>query len=445
MSPPPNAPTAARPLRIAYLATGAAGMYCGSCIRDNRVAATLLAQGRDVFLLPLYTPLKTDEPDVSRDVVYYGGINVYLEQRFRFFRRLPAAMTRILDAPGLLRRVMRWSGKVRPEDLGALAVSVLRGEHGPQKPELDKLIEALRQLRPSLVQLPNLPLIGIAPALRRELGVPVLCTLSGEDIFLDALAEPYRDQAFRLIRDAARHVQAFISVTSYYADFAAQHFALPRERIHVVPMGIAWQDFDGPADRPERPFQIGFLARICEAKGLHHLCDALVHLRREGRDCRVIAAGYLAAADKPYLIRVLNSLEQAGVADSFQYLGEITREQKVALLRSVHAFSVPTVYHEAKGLPVIEALAAGTPVVQPAHGSFPELIEATRGGLLYDPGDPAATRRLAESIARLMDNPALREELGRQGQRGVRERFSDEVMAAQTWALYERYCTADSS
>ncbi|MBU0616407.1 MAG: glycosyltransferase family 1 protein, partial [Planctomycetes bacterium] len=67
-------------MRVVHLAAGAGGMYCGSCMHDNRLAATLIGQGRDVVLIPLYTPLRTDETDVSERRVYYGGINAYLQQ-----------------------------------------------------------------------------------------------------------------------------------------------------------------------------------------------------------------------------------------------------------------------------------------------------------------------------------------------------------------------------
>lgn len=114
----------------------------------------------------------------------------------------------------------------------------------------------------------------------------------------------------------------------------------------------------------------------------------------------------------------------------------MSRKEKVDSLRSLNAFSVPTVYHEAKGVYIIEALAAGVPVVQPRRGSFPELIEATGGGLLYDPDGPEA---LAAAIARLMDDDALRRRLADQGRQAVRTSFTDVAMAEQTWALFERY------
>lgn len=423
-------------MRIAYLASGAGGMYCGSCIRDNRVAATLIAQGRDVVLIPLYAPLRTDETDVSREPVYYGGINVFLQQQVPAFRHAPSWLTRVLDAPALIRGAMRLSSHTDPATLGALTVSVLKGEHGAQQRELAKLIDGLRFIKPDLITLPNLMFVGVARSLKAALHVPVLCTLSGEDVFLDELPEPYRREAFDLIRERSRDADGFMATTGYFADHTATHFGLPRDRVHVVPLGVHVEDFAQTAEPPLSPFTIGYLARICPAKGLAGLCEALVRLRKDGRDCRVRAAGYLGVADRPYLDGVRAYLDQHQIGQAFEYLGEVSRTEKIAFLRSLHVFSVPTVYHEAKGVYIIEALAAGVPVVQPRHGSFPELIEATGGGLLYDPTGPEA---LAAAIARLMDDAALRRRLADQGRLGVRKSFTDVVMADQTWALFETY------
>ncbi len=67
-------------------------MYCGSCLRDNALAAELKRQGHEVILLPLYTPTRTDEPNVSEPKVFLNGISVCLCQEAAFFRRTaPAA------------------------------------------------------------------------------------------------------------------------------------------------------------------------------------------------------------------------------------------------------------------------------------------------------------------------------------------------------------------
>jgi len=405
-------------------------------MRDNRVAATLIAQGRDVVLIPLYTPLRTDETDVSREPVYYGGINVFLQQQVPAFRHAPAWLTRLLDMPALIRGAMRLSSHTDPATLGALTVSVLKGEHGAQQRELAKLIDGLRSIEPDLTTLPNLMFVGVARSLKDALHVPVLCTLSGEDVFLDELPEPYRREAFDLIRECSRDADGFVATTAYFAGHAATHFGLPRDRVHVVPLGVHVEDFAQAAEPPSSPFTIGYLARICPAKGLAGLCEALVHLRKDGRDCRVRAAGYLGPADRPYLDNVRAYLDQHHAGNAFDYLGEVSRTEKIDFLRSLHVFSVPTVYHEAKGVYIIESLAAGVPVVQPRHGSFPELVEATGGGLLYDPTGPEA---LATTIARLMDDDALRRRLADQGRQAVRKSFTDVVMADQTWALFESY------
>lgn len=425
-------------LRIAYFASGAAGMYCGSCLRDNRLAATLIEQGRDVMLMPLYTPLRTDERDVSQAPVHYGGLNVYLQQQSGLFRRLPGWVGRWLDAPVILNFLSRWSASVDAKSLGPLTVSVLKGEHGAQARELDKLIDELQAIKPDLIHLPTLPFIGVARKLKAALGVPIFCTLSGEDIFLDELPEPYRAESFRLIADQARHIDVFVSTTRYYADHCVGHFGLPVPRVHVVPMGIHVEDFQPTANAArEEAFTIGYLARICPEKGLADLCEAFALLRREGRDCHLKIAGYLAASQQTFLDGLRKSLEQPATQGRFEIVGEVSRQQKIEFLQSLDAFSVPSVYHEAKGLYVLEAMACGVPVVQPGHGSFPELIESTGGGLLYDAA--SGPRGMAEALARLMDQPDERRAMGSRGLEAVRRLHTDRVMADETWKLYQQH------
>jgi len=422
-------------MKVAYLAAGAAGMYCGSCMRDNRLAATLIQQGKHVALVPLYTPLRTDEIDVSRGPVYYGGINVYLQQMAGVFRYLPRALRNGLDAPGLLRKIGRLAGSKDASRLGALTVSMLEGPRGRQRAELEQLADGLSTMKPDLVNLPNLMFVGAADYLKRRLGVPIVCTLSGEDVFLDALREPHRSRAMSLIEKNGRDVDVFVAVTRYFADHAARHFAIPRERIHTIPMGIRVEDFESTESEPPPRFPIGFLARICREKGLHNIVDACIDLLGREMDCMLRVAGYLAPANKRYLDQNRRRMEQAGFGDRFEYIGALSRRGKVEFLQGISVLSVPTEYEEAKGFYILEAMAAGVPVVQPDHGSFPELVETTGGGLLYESG---RTKRLADTLARLREDAALRDALGRSGRDGVMRHFDAQTMAEQTWRLYER-------
>lgn len=424
-------------MRVVHLAAGAAGMYCGSCMHDNRLAASLLAQGRDVVLLPLYTPLRTDEPDVSRPRVYYGGINVFLQQAHAFFRHTPWLLDRLFDVAPLLRSVGRLAARTRPEVLGAMTLAVLQGPNGPQRKELDKLIAGLRSLRPTLVHLPNLMFVGLAGRLKEALRVPVLCGLAGEDIFLDRLPEPYHAQVFSLIHTHAGDVDGFVAVTAYYARHAATHFGLPAERVHQIPMGIRTADFGGVSAPPEAPFTVGYLARVCLEKGVHGLGQMLIALRQRGRTCRVRVAGYLGSSDRPHLDKLRSELRHAGVTHTeFEYVGELSGPGKLRFLQSLHVLSVPTVYPESKGFYVLEALAAGVPVIMPAHGSFPELIAATGGGLLYEANKVQAH---ADAITRVNDDPELRQQLATRGRGATHSQFTAERMATEAWQLYERF------
>src|SRR5215212_3152973 len=172
-------------MKIAYVTAGAAGTICGSCLRDNTLVAALTRLGHDALLIPTYTPIRTDEEDVSQSRVFFGGINVYLEQKLSLFRHTPWFLDRLLNFPALLRWVSRFAVKTQASELGELTVSMLRGEHGHQKKEIDKLVSWLADdHRPEVVNLTNALLSGLVPELKRRLpGVPVLCSLQGDDIF----------------------------------------------------------------------------------------------------------------------------------------------------------------------------------------------------------------------------------------------------------------------
>ncbi|MCI0663390.1 MAG: glycosyltransferase family 1 protein, partial [Acidobacteria bacterium] len=131
-------------MRILYLTAGAAGMYCGSCLRDNALATELIRQGHDVTLLPLYTPTLTDEPNVSTDKVFFGGISVYLEQLSAIFRHTPRWLDKIWDSRIALRAAAKSSITVDPGSLSELTISMLKGEEGNQRKEMSKLIDWLK-------------------------------------------------------------------------------------------------------------------------------------------------------------------------------------------------------------------------------------------------------------------------------------------------------------
>ena len=117
-------------MKIACITAGAGRMYCGSCLRDNALAKSLMDAGHDVLLIPTYTPTRTDETNVSMHRVFLGGINIYLQQHFEIFRKSPQFLDRLLDFRPLLKLLTRLGISVDPADLGSLTVSMLRGADG---------------------------------------------------------------------------------------------------------------------------------------------------------------------------------------------------------------------------------------------------------------------------------------------------------------------------
>jgi glycosyltransferase involved in cell wall biosynthesis len=261
-------------------------------------------------------------------------------------------------------------------------------------------------------------------------------------LFLEKLPPPFYDEARALLHERAADVDAFVAINNYYADFMADYLAVDRANIHVVPHGL---ELDGHGRRVEKssdePRTIGYLARICEDKGLHLLAEACERLaqRDDVPPFRLRVAGYLGAADRAYLAQLQKRIAAGPLAGRFEYLGELDRNQKLKFLQSLDIFSVPTVYRESKGLPPLEAMANAVPVVLPDHGSFSEMIADTGGGLLCQPHDSAD---LATKLAELLLDPVRATQLGLTGQHAIQDRYHSRRMAEQTLALYRRLTQA---
>ncbi|MFY9557579.1 MAG: glycosyltransferase family 4 protein [Blastocatellia bacterium] len=416
-------------MRILSITAGAAGMYCGSCLRDNTLAAELLRQGHDVLLVPIYTPTLTDEENVSQHRVFFGGISVYLEQHVPLFRHTPKLLDRLWDSETALKMLARHSVSVAPKSLAELTISMLKGEDGNQRKELSNLINWLKaESRPDVVNLPNSLLIALAEPIKRELDIPVFCTLQGEDLFIDGLGEPYRTEALGLIRSHVEFVDGFLAVSDFYANKMCRELRIPDEKMHIAPLGIS---FDGYAKRESREsdeFVVGYFARIAPEKGLHVLCEAyrLLRQRKPERRIRLEVAGYLAPDQHGYLSGIEREMKDAGRGGEFQYRGVLDREAKIEFLQGLDVMSVPATYDEPKGMSLLEAMAAAVPVVQPRRGSFTEIIERTGGGLLVDKYDAES---LAAGLQSLIESPSLAAELSEKAFAGVREHYAASNMA----------------
>lgn len=429
-------------VKIIYIASGAANMYCGSCMHDNALAAAMIAAGEEVSLFPLYTPMRLDEESVGERQIFYGGIQAYLMQKYPrpFLGR--DLLFHLAGSQAILRLLPHFDigSAVDPVANAELTISMLKGENGNQRELLQELVGWVKSTyRPDVIHVTNALLIGVAREFKRSLQVPITCGLHGEDIFLEGMPQQYQQEALKIIRERAEDVDRFLAISTYYRDMFSKWVGLDRSKIDVVWPGIALRDYrELPAEgAASRPLTIGFLARFVPEKGLHLLVDAFIQLYRSGEfpDLQLLAGGYVSRAYKTYMDGIRNKIRDHGLENRIRLLGTLERAEKLNFFKQIDVFSVPAPYREPKGISILEALASGVPVVQPDHGAYPEWIGATQGGLIHRPNDSAD---LAEKLALLLGDASLRKRLGQQGRQGVIEKFSAECMASATLGVFQK-------
>ncbi len=434
-------------MRIAHLTPGTGSYYCGTCLRDQTLVRALRARGHDVAMVPMYLPSFTggeDEDEGAGEPIRMGAINLYLQQKMPACRLLPRALTDLLDSPGLLRWVSkRAAGTTEPHFLGEMTLSMLRGEDGRLAPAVRRMTEQLAAEEPyDVILLSNALLAGFARPLHERTGAPVVCTLQGESPFLDALPASHRDDAWRALAACAAHVDGFIAVSRNYAEIMLDRLGLSSGHMAVVLNGADLEEYPPrtDADDPPRP-TIGFLSRMCADKGLPLLVDAFVALRARGTvpDAALIVTGVELADDKPLVAAQREKLRAAGLGADVEFRPNVEPHEKWEFLRSLSVLSVPATADESFGMYLLEAMAAGVPVVQPRHAAFPGFVEATGGGLLCTPDDPQA---LATTLEELLLDPANARRLGEAGRRAVGERFTADRMAGDVEAHLQKIVDA---
>jgi glycosyltransferase involved in cell wall biosynthesis len=419
-------------VKIIFLTPGTGSYYCGACMRDNMLARELHHAGHDVTIAPMYLPLTLDDtalPGLDSAPIFFGGINIYLQQKLAFFRKTPAILDRLFNRKGLLRWAARHSHMTSAREHGEMTLEMLRIESSRFRKEWDKLLAWLELEKPDLVGLSNALLAGLAAELKQRIGVPVVTFFQGEDTFLDGLPEPYRTQCWTALAERLPASDALLAPSRFYADFMRERLGFSPDAIQVVHNGIRLDDYS-PAPSPPGAPAIGFFARMSREKGLEVFVDAFLVLARELGDktARLKIGGAATTGEQTLITELKHRIANAGLEARVDWSPNLPREQKIAFFRELTLFSVPTLYPEAFGLYVIEAMAFGVPVVQPESAAFPEIVGMTGGGMCVRPRDPAA---LARAWQQLLGDPARRTALGRAGRLGVEKHFSARTMCEQ--------------
>lgn len=425
-------------MKICLLVPGSGGtFYCQNCLRDYSLVRALRASGHDAVMLPLYLPPFGDEAATPQHApVFFGGISVYLRHHVPVLRRAPAWLDRMLDAPWMLKLAAAREGSTNAAQLGPMALSMLEGRRGFQEKEFDRLVEWLvTHEKPDVIHISNAVLIALATEIEQALNVPIVCSLQDEEPWVEAMGLPYSRACWEAIAGHAPRVNRFIATSGWYADRMASRIGIPRGKIDVLFPGVEIDETEVPQP-PFDPPAVGFLSRINEAQGFNLLVDAFIDLKQDPalKNLRLRASGGCTPADRPFFHSMMKRLANHGFRDSVEIVPGFATPERRQFLRSVSVLSTPVPHGEAFGVQLLEAMACGVPVVQPRAGAYPEIIEATGGGLLYDADTPGA---LAGALRSLLLDPPKARALGRAGRSVVVERYNMSRTVDAMISLYQ--------
>ncbi len=424
-------------MKIAFITAGAGKMYCGACLHDALLIQGLIDAGHALDVYTMYTPALADF-DLSilkTNKIYYSGINAYLSQKFSFFRKIVPGLHGFFGKPSVVNFALNFGVSVRPEELGGLTLSVLRGIEGHQSAELKEVISALRESgKKDLAVITNSMIAGLAPELKKEFKIPVVCQLMGEEVFVKDLPEPFRSGSIKAMREHSKHIDLFISPGETYAGEMALFLEVAREKFRVVPPAVSPELYAG-VNRLKEPFTVGYISKMSKGKGLDTLVDAFILLRKKHEVQALLKLGgqILSSQAKSLWEEQQKKLKKEGLWEAVEYRGELDFKSKKELLSAFSVFAVPSMTPESRGTAALEALSAGIPVILPESGIYPELLAKTGGGLLHKPNNAES---LALGLKKMAEDPVYADACAAKGREAVKKYYSQKVMTDAAIGAY---------
>ncbi len=422
-------------MKIVHIIPGSGGsFYCGNCLRDSKYYHSIKKLGHDVLKIPMYLPLFSHD-DSNHVPVFYGAVSLYLKQTWPLFRRMPGWFDGLLNTKPLLRQAAKMAGSTRARGLEEMTISMLMGEDGEQAGELEKMTHWLEQhYKPDVIHLSNALLLGLAGRLKSRLGVPVVCSLQDEDVWVDVMSPKNRDVVWNLMAEKAADVAAFVSVSRYFSEFITDKMSLDTGKLHTLHLGVDTGDYDF-INSSDKKRSIGFLSRMNHDNGLDILIDAFIILKSDPQndDVRLYISGGSTNDDRTFLKEQKKKIMDAGLGQDVIFLENFEDHQRHLFFERVSVLSVPVRKGEAFGIYLTEAMASGIPAVQPALGAFPEIIDAAGGGITYEGNTP---ENLAFSLDTVLSDSTLLSGLSINARKGVEEIFNINNQAAKLVDLY---------
>ncbi len=393
--------------------------------------------GIQASAIPLYLPPEDDVVESGMDKnVFFGAISMYLREKVPFLKNMPVFFDKIVDSGPMLRMAAKRAGTTSSEGLEDMTLNMIKGENAFPEKELQRLVDYLcKDGKPDVIHLSNALIIGLARQLKRKIDVKIVCSLLNEDDWTIEMAEPYQSKAWSLIARESPNVDAFLTPSEYYKKFFISKTGIEDRRFHVVPLGLdPDHEILSVAKKDNWP-AIGYFCRINAHNGFDKLVDAFIKLKSQDTlpGLTLHVSGGYTGTDKSFITEQIRKVKEAGLKSFIRIYPEFHGNSKQQFFSNIDVMSVPVRKYDGYGLYLLEANAAGVPVVQPATGAFPEIVAKTGGGITYSGDDIDG---LTEALNNMLNNKVLMTELGTKGKENVLKELSLERMSSNLSIVY---------
>ena len=417
-------------MKILFIIPGSGdSFYCGNCFRDSLQAAALRRAGHQVVVMPLYLPL-TDQAFQADTPLFFPATTFYVASNFFRKRRMPKWMERMLSSKSALKMAASFAGSTSAEGMEGMTLSMIYGDDKVFNEQVNRLIDWIENHeQPDVIHFSSSLLTGIAKAIKQRIRIPIVCSLQDEEVWIDSLKAKFSEIAWQGILENIPFIDKFITTSEFYRNVALSKMPQIKD-IEVIYPGVAAEQY-ASEHYPANPV-IGYFYHINHINGVEILADAFVKLKNRDTIPHLklkIGGGY-TSHDKKVIHTIRKTL--APFAADVEIKEGYRLEDHKRFYSEISVVCVPITFEESIGLYLCEAFAAGRPAVEPATGSFKEIVGDA--GVIYSPNDSDA---LADALEKLLTDKSLYQTCCKNALRLSKTRYNSNILAEQLVNLYQ--------